>query len=173
MKEENNMKYAIVYSSQTGNTKMLAEAIKTVLPEEECVYFGKPDAAALQAERIYAGFWTDKGTCDEETSKFLKALTNQELFLFGTAGFGENQEYFDKVLKKSEKNIKKSVNIIGSFMCQGKMPMSVRQRYEKMQKGAVKLPNIKGLIENFDKALTHPDDKDIENLKESVLVKLK
>ena len=88
------MKYAVVYSSRTGNTKMLAEVVKAELKEEDCVYFGTPDDKALEADRIYAGFWTDKGKCDEATEEFLKKLDKQEVFLFGTAGFGENDAFF-------------------------------------------------------------------------------
>ena len=162
------MKYAIVYSSQTGNTKMLAEAIQNVLPKEGCVYFGEPDAMALSAEKIYVGFWTDKGTCDTQTADFLKKLTNQHVFLFGTAGFGVGKLYFDKVLQRTEKNIHKGVTVIGRFMCQGKMPMSVRRRYEKMQNGPIKIPNIQEMIDNFDQALLHPNVDDIAALTESI-----
>ena len=160
------MSYAIVYSSQTGNTKMLAETIQKTLPGNDCIYFGVPDDAALKADRIYAGFWTDKGTCDSITADFLRKLTQQELFLFGTAGFGVSQDYFDKVLGRAEENVCKDVRIVGSFMCQGKMPMSVRQRYEKMQEN--KVPNIENLIRNFDIALSHPDSEDLEKLKKAI-----
>ena len=162
------MKCAIVYSSRTGNTRMLAETIQRTLPESDCLYFGAPDEKALEAERIYAGFWTDKGTCDEQMAEFLKKVTGQEVFLFGTAGFGENQDYFDKVLSRTEKNLGENVRIAGSFMCQGKMPMSVRERYEKMQNSGAKIPNIQGMIENFDKALSHPDAQDLERLQKAV-----
>ena len=162
------MKYAIVYSSQTGNTKMLADTIRRELPEEDCVYFGRPDTAALEAERIYVGFWTNRGTCDEETAAFLKQIKGGEVYLFGTAGFGGKPEYFDTVLKKTEEKIREGVKLIGSFMCQGKMPPAVRERYEKMQSSGAKVPNIKALIENFDKALTHPDPEDLEALGKAV-----
>ena len=49
---------------------------------------GAPDPQALSAERIYVGFWTDRGTCDAATAQFLRQLTRQEVFLFGTAGLG-------------------------------------------------------------------------------------
>ena len=32
------MSYAIVYSSRTGNTALLAQAIRDALPQEECLY---------------------------------------------------------------------------------------------------------------------------------------
>ena len=82
------MRYAVVYSSRTGNTEQLAQAVREALPGQECLYFGPPDEAALEAQTVYAGFWTDKGSCDEEMARFLKRLTDQRVFLFGTAGFG-------------------------------------------------------------------------------------
>jgi flavodoxin I len=73
------MKYAIVYSSKTGNTAALADRLHDILPHEHCVYFGdtahySPD---LGADLIFAGFWTDKGSCDDRTRVFLKNLQNR------------------------------------------------------------------------------------------------
>ena len=36
------MSYAIVYTSLTGNTARLAEALRAALPAEDCLYFGAP-----------------------------------------------------------------------------------------------------------------------------------
>ena len=90
------MKYAIVFSSQTGNTKQLAEAVSSVLPQADLCFFGSPSQEALQAERLFIGFWTDKGRCNQEITDFLKTLKGKEVFLFGTAGFGGSQEYLTK-----------------------------------------------------------------------------
>ena len=49
------MQYAIVYSSPTGNTAQLAQAIREALPAQGCLYFGQPDPKALEAEIIYVG----------------------------------------------------------------------------------------------------------------------
>lgn len=64
------MSYAIVFSSKTGNTKMLADTLHECLPQEGSVYFGGPDPAALEADTLYVGFWTDKGKADEDTAAF-------------------------------------------------------------------------------------------------------
>lgn len=162
------MSYAIVYSSQTGNTKLLADTLHEVLPQEECLYFGTPDPAALDAETLYVGFWTDKGTADADAAAFLRQLRDKQVFLFGTAGFGGSQAYFDKILCAVQKSLDRSNTVTGSFMCQGRMPLSVRQRYEKMKAQPLHLPNLDALIENFDKALSHPDTADLEHLKQAV-----
>ena len=162
------MSYAIVYSSKTGNTKILADTLHDCLPQEGCDYFGVPDPAAMEADTLYVGFWTDKGKADESTSDFLKQLRGKQVFLFGTAGFGGSEEYFNKILKAVQKDLHSSNTVIGSFMCQGKMPVSVRQRYEAMKAKPLHIPNLDALIENFDKALSHPDAADLEQLKQAV-----
>ena len=93
------MTYAIVYSSRTGNTERLAQALRQALPAADCLYYGPPSAQALSAERIYAGFWTDKGVCDGQAREFLATLQGKEVFLFGTAGFGGSPDYFQHILQ--------------------------------------------------------------------------
>ena len=116
------MTYSIVYSSKTGNTKMLADALHQALPADDCLYFGAPDAQALAAERIYIGFWADKGSCDAETAAFLAKLTRQEIFLFGTCGFGGGVAYFEQILARVRDLLPESVQLVGSYLCPGKMP---------------------------------------------------
>ncbi|HIY13492.1 MAG TPA: flavodoxin family protein [Candidatus Agathobaculum merdipullorum] len=159
------MTYAIIYSSKTGNTRLLAETLRDTLPTADCLYFGEPSDEALRAERIYVGFWTDKGTCDADTAAFLARVTTQEVFLFGTAGFGGAPEYFDKILSAARQNLPDGVTVCGSYMCQGKMPMAVRARYEQMEDS----PRRQMMIENFDAALSHPDTADLAHLRDAVL----
>ena len=51
------MSYAIVFSSKTGNTRLLADTLRASLPQNECTYFGAPAPEALEAETLYIGFW--------------------------------------------------------------------------------------------------------------------
>ena len=155
------MSYAIVYNSRTGNTELLARAIQEALPPEDCLYFGRPDPKALEAEVIYLGFWTDKGRCDEESARFLQGLTAQRVFLFGTAGFGGSSSYFDQILDRVRGELPPQAEVIGTFMCQGKMPQAVRDRYEAMEES----PRRTAMLQNFDQAVSHPDHQDLENLK--------
>lgn len=53
-----------------------------------------------------------------------------------------------------------SNTVIGTYMCQGKMPPSVRARYEAMRALPAPPENLDALIENFDRARTHPDADD-------------
>lgn len=156
------MRYSIVYSSNTGNTRQLAEEIEKQLPAGELVYCGAPDAAALQAEVLFVGFWTDKGSCDEKVAELLKEADGKTVYLFGTAGFGQSQQYFDQILARVRENLPAGAVYGGGFMCQGRMPQAVRSRYEAMQAKEPENARYKMLIENFDAALAHPNADDLE-----------
>ncbi|MGI6031411.1 MAG: flavodoxin family protein BilS [Eubacteriales bacterium] len=158
------MKYAIVYSSPTGNTRMLAEALAAALPEGDCLYVGAPDEAALAADQVYVGFWTDKGNCDEKSAAFLTRLTTQRVFFFGTAGFGGSAAYFEEILQRVKQQLPAGVQVVGTYMCQGKMPMAVRHRYEAMEDS----PRKQEMLDNFDRALAHPNEEDLQTLQEMV-----
>ena len=58
--------------------------------------------------------------------------------------------------------------MVGEYMCQGRMPGSVRARYVKMKEQPDPMPNLDMLIENFDKALSHPDAADLDRLQKMV-----
>ncbi len=161
-------RYSIIFSSSTGNTKVLADAVREALPEEKCDYFGITGAEDLQSELIYVGFWTNMGNADNAALEVLAKLRGKKIFLFGTAGFGGSEEYFKSILADTKKAVDASNTIVGEYMCQGKMPQSVRERYMKMKEQPEHPDNLDMLIENFDRALSHPDADDLNRLKEAV-----
>ena len=202
--------FSIVFSSRTGNTAELAEAVREALPEGTCEYFGsvngavgggfdsdgnrdysecsiangnnksgfdgsnghgyagagcgRTSSAIPASETLFVGFWTNQGVADRETQQLLGQLRNRNIFLFGTAGFGGSEAYFQAILDKTKAFIDDSNTVIGTYMCQGKMPLSVRERYMKMKEQPDHMPNIDAMIENFDKALSHPDADDLKKL---------
>lgn len=165
------MGYSIVFSSLTGNTELVARRIRKRLGEDGCVYFGSPEGASEQArgaKLVCVGTWTDRGAATPEVTDFLKSLEGTRVFLFGTCGFGGSEEYFNQVLTRIRDVMPSSCELVGSFMCQGKMPQTVRQRYEGMlassEPGSSEAKRAQLLIDNFDAALSHPDGDDLRTL---------
>ena len=156
------MTYAIVYSSQTGNTALLARRLEADVPSGGLIYCGPPDGRAQAADVIFVGFWTDKGGSDPASTAFLKALRGKEVLLFGTAGFGGSEAYFQQILSRVEADLDGSNTVVGRYMCQGKMPPSVRQRYASLAEQEPQ--KMRALMENFDQALSHPDQADLDKL---------
>ena len=51
---------------------------------------------------------------------------------------------------------------LGTFLCQGKMPRAVREKYEAMLDNKKTRELAKKMIANFDQALLHPDAEDYQ-----------
>lgn len=158
------MTYAIVTSSLTGNTRAIGNAIAEELGTD-VIYCGKPDDNALKADVIFAGFWTDKGSCAADLSDFLSKCTDKKVALFGTAGFGGDPAYFETLLQNVRTKLPKDTEYLGGWMCQGKMPAGVRTRYAAMVEQNPEDAHMKSMLENFDRALSHPDNTDFANAK--------
>lgn len=147
------MSYAIICSSKTGNTEKLARRAREVLGEEGA-------GSVADAELVLLGSWTDKGGLDPALDERLGELAGKRVFLFGTCGFGGSRAYYDRVLDRFAAALPEGARIVGRFMCQGQMPPAVRERYVAM---AERDPGKFGpMIENFDRALGHPDAADLE-----------
>lgn len=147
------MTCAIICSSKTGNTEKLAQRARDVLGDAIV------DSVA-DADTVLLGSWTDKGGLDPALSDALAALDGKRVFLFGTCGFGGSQAYYDRVLDRFQSALPEGVEVVGRFMCQGQMPPAVRERYVKMAEQDPK--RFGPMIENFDRALGHPDVVDLD-----------
>jgi len=156
------MKIAVVYKSLTGNTKLVAEAIGEALEAEHDVCVCEP-AEGIEADMYFVGTWIDKGSCTKEIAEFLSTLENQKIALFATAGFGGSQEYYDALAGRIKAQVPATNEILGQFFCQGKMPMSVRDRYVAMLQANPEDKNMEVNVKNFDEALSHPDETDLKN----------
>ena len=163
------MKYAIIYSSTTGNTKMLAEALALYMKKTDCVLCETKHADAIDADFYFVGFWTFRGKCDKNTQQFLKKLEHKYIFLFGTAGFGSSNAYYKKILRRTRKHLHASTKLAGSFMCQGKMPPQIRKKYESMLHPIVARKYANYMIRNYDRAFNHPNQQDLDELYSELL----
>lgn len=65
-------------------------------------------------------------------------------------------------------SVDESNTIVGTYMCQGKMPQAVKERYLRMKQMPEHPENLDALIRSFDCALSHPDAEDLEALKNTV-----
>ena len=157
------MKIAIIYKSVTGNTKLLAEEIQKNL-NNEIIYIGAPQEN-IDADLYFIGSWTFKGDCVKEIADYLKTIHNKKIAYFGTCGFGGSISYYETIFKRVESNIDESNELLGYFICQGKMPLTVKQKYIEMIKANPKDKNLQVSIKNFDEALNHPDESDLRELK--------
>ena len=167
------MSYAIVWASKGGNTAKVGEELARSLAAAgaELAYAGAlPSAGApeeaqvLAADTVLAGSWTDKGDCDPALAELLAKLDGKRVFLFGTAGFGGDPAYFERILGNFKKHLPAGAELLGGAMCQGKMGAGIRHRYEAMLAENPEDARAQAMIANFDAALAHPTDDDLAQI---------
>ncbi|WP_418349353.1 flavodoxin family protein BilS [Slackia isoflavoniconvertens] len=121
-------------------------------------------AQASEADVVFVGFWCDKGSCSPAVQHFLQGLVGKCVFLFGTCGFGESDEYFEQILDRVRAYLPADAQYIGGAMCQGKMGMGVKRRYEGMLEKDPENAQARMLIDNWNKAQSHPNEDDFSRI---------
>ena len=87
-------KWLIVYSSVTGNTKQIAEAIYDGFGENVADIFAIRDEFNLEDyDNIAVGYWLTRGEPDKMVQELLKKLNNKTVILFQTQGAELNSEH--------------------------------------------------------------------------------
>lgn len=119
---------------------------------------------ASEADVVFVGFWCDKGSCSPSVQHFLQGLAGKRVFLFGTCGFGESDEYFAQILDRVRTYLPADAQYIGGAMCQGKMGMGVKRRYEGMLEKDPENAQARMLIDNWNKAQSHPNEDDVSRI---------
>lgn len=119
---------------------------------------------ASEADVVFVGFWCDKGSCSPAVQHFLQGLAGKRVFLFGTCGFGESDEYFAQILDRVRTYLPADAQYIGGAMCQGKMGMGVKRRYEGMLEKDPENVQARMLIDNWNKAQSHPNEDDVSRI---------
>ena len=121
-------------------------------------------AQAGEADVVFVGFWCDKGSCSPAVQHFLQGLVGKRVFLFGTCGFGESDEYFAQILERVRAYLPAEAQCVGGAMCQGKMGVGVKRRYEGMLEKDPESAQARMLIDNWNKAQSHPNEGDFSRI---------
>lgn len=153
--------YLVLYDSESGNTKKIAAAIFSALPgTSKDLIDINTDKTIPEASVYFIGFCVHMGTCPMEVSDFINALGGKDIALFGTCGMGNSPDYYKTIEHSVNAWIEGDNRYLGSFICQGKMPLKIRQKYETM-KNDENSAQMDMFIRNFDEAMTHPDQTDV------------
>ena len=161
------MKSLVVYSSMTGNTKKLAEAVYDALPDEKEI-FGLGEAPDPEGYNLVAvGFWFKSGKPNPETLEFLPKLAGKPTFLFATHGASAELDHVAKGLDEA-KGATGGAKILGSFSCPGTVDPNILEKVRSMPEEKQPV-----WISRAEEAAGHPDDGDIQALKDALAAALK
>lgn len=156
-------KWAVIYSSVTGNTRMIAEAIAA--EAEQADIFRVQDAPAdLSAYDVVAlGYWLRLGQPDPLMLKYMAGVTGSRVVLFQTHGAEPDSEHAITSFARAGYNLGEGCEILGTFGCQGKINPAM---LEKRKNAAPDDPHGgPAAMARWKKAAQHPDEQDIAKAK--------
>ena len=159
-------KWAVIYSSVTGNTKMVAEAIAGAA--EDADIFRVQDAPVdLSAYDIVAiGYWLRLGQPDPLTLKYLAKVQDSKVVFFQTHGAEPTSEHAITSFARAGYNLGPGCEILGTFGCQGKINPALLEK--RKHAGADDPHGGAESQKRWQQAASHPDEQDLSDARDLV-----
>ena len=127
------MRYAVVYSSVTGNTRTVAEAIHRIMPVGTDLYPVQKAPDPADVDFLALGFWVHRAKPDPRMLRYMEKLRGKRVGIFGTLAAYPDSEHARQVIAAACDCLAGNT-IVGSFLCQGRLaPKRMEQR---MQNGS-------------------------------------
>ena len=148
------MKKLVIFSTLTGNTEKIADAIFSVI-EGDKELLNVKDSDKINPDdydKIIVGYWVDKGDADEKIKAFMSKINNKTVATFGTLGAKADSDHAKKCMAAVREFLEANGNKVErEFICQGHH--AATPETEK----------------RWAEAAKHPDETDIENAKKIFL----
>lgn len=163
------MKTLIIYSSETGNTKMVCEkAFEYINGEKIIIPIKEKDSINLnEFDNIIVGTWIDKANANTEARKFINALSNKNIYFIGTLAASLTSEHAKKCYKNLEKLCSKKNNFIDGILTRGKVSKDLQEKFKKFPLNIIHkfVPNMEEIILE---ANPHPNESDFLLVKDFI-----
>lgn len=149
------LRAAVIYSSVTGNTRRVAEALALGHTPLYSVT-QRPDTA--DCDLLALGFWVRRGLPDARAQRCWAHIREKRIFLFGTLGAWPHSAHACRCLESARAMLTANGNrIVGEFLCQGRVSPHVLAA--SARKGTH--PMTEGRAARLAEAARHPDEGDL------------
>ncbi len=158
------MKTLVVYSSLTGNTQKVAEAIFDILPEGKKLAKVEENPDCSEFDLICLGYWVDKGAPDAKMKRYMEHIKGKMIGLFGTLGAYPDSDHAKDCLQKAAE-LMAGNELLGSFICQGKVDPKLLAAMAKMTEASKAHPMTPERAARIEEAKKHPNAEDFAQAK--------
>ena len=132
------MKVQVIYSSLTGCTQKLANAIfNGIEAEQKSIHNLKDGMPVLDGDIILLGYWGISGNPNDEMKEFLKTVKNKAVGIFCTLGYYADSAHARQTLESGLNLVKEHNEVIGGFVCNGAVAQNLK---DGQGKGGVRVP---------------------------------
>lgn len=114
------MKVQVIYSSKSGGTKKVANAIFNGIDvEQKTIHDLKDGAPALDGDIILLGYWVNEGGPNDEMKQFMQTVKGKAVGVFCTLGYYADSAYAHQTVAAGLKLVQDNNDIIGTYVCNG------------------------------------------------------
>lgn len=160
------MRSIVVYSSRTGNTKKVAEAIHSIMPEDCHIEPVENLPDPENYDLLILGFWADRGGPDTKMAKYMKGISSKKVGLFGTLGAYPDSDHAKEFMQNARDLVAENT-FIGDFVCQGKVDPKIIERMSQSAEALKRHPMSPERKARIEEAKKHPNEEDLAQAKAS------
>ena len=114
------MKACIIYSSCTGNTRKVAEALADTSGFPCFPVRNAPDPDDF--DMLALGFWVRKGLPDARALRYMERVRGKHVFFFGTLGAWPHSDHARRCMAATHEILQAGGNtVVDGFLCQGRV----------------------------------------------------
>ena len=152
------MKSIVIYSSVTGNTRSVAEAIAAALPATVAIAPIHKAPPPEEFDFLALGFWVKKAGPDPRMLRYMARLSGKNVAWFGTLAAWPDSPHAMEVRANTALLLEQNT-VLGGFLCQGKLE-SRRFAAAMEGKGNPEHPLTEERKRRLIEAAKHPDERD-------------
>ena len=155
------MKPVVIYSSRTGNTKKVAEAVLSGLPKGTPMIPVEDIQQVAEYDLVFMGYWVDKGTADITAQEAMAKISGKMVAIFATSGAYPDSRHAKDSLANGASCFGEDCTVLGAFICQGAVDPQLieRARRRPADHHHALTPER---VQRWKDASTHPDDTDLD-----------
>lgn len=167
------MRYEIGYCSKTGNTERIALALKSRLEDQECILADiDSQEPTLDADVYLIGFCVRRHACPFKVLEWLEQLEGKTVVLYCTSALSSIPGYRERIEAQIRPFLPTDCAYMGLHLCPSSMTQEEFSYLEAQMTQNGKQENLPKLQQMYEDSLSHPDDKDIDEVIEFVREKL-
>jgi flavodoxin len=149
------MKALVVYHSETGNTKKVADAIYGAISGEKELKGIESVKDLSGYDLVFVGFPVQSGKPSKKATDLLESNSNKgKLALFCTQGALKDSDFALGALLQA-KQLCGAASVVGTFNCQGEVAA-------KILEAVAQKPEFQSWLKDARVSVGHPDRSDLE-----------
>lgn len=154
----------VIYSTLTGNTQKVAEAIYDSIDGDKHI----SNIKALELDKLSPRdvlvicYWCSRGTADADTTQLIKELSGFKIITAGTLGTYDDGREAAMMKERVREAVTAGNTYLGGFVCRGKIDPARTEKRRLIPKGQPHYLDDEGYKRHLSSRI-HPTDKDLKN----------